>query len=98
MVRAPGCGPGSRGFESPHPPHNSKYLRRYLRRQAAKSWDFVGQAVGIALFSYHGGLFWGVNADRELVPDLDLLVAALAREFQELRKAVDQDRDKLASG
>ena len=21
LVRAPGCGPGGRGFESPHPPH-----------------------------------------------------------------------------
>ena len=55
---------------------------------------FEKQAVGIALFRYHGGLFWGVNADRELVPDLDLLVEALAREFKELCKAAEQDRDK----
>ena len=24
LVRAPGCGPGGRGFNSPHPPHFSK--------------------------------------------------------------------------
>jgi WS/DGAT/MGAT family acyltransferase len=45
------------------------------------------QALGIALFSYHGGLFWGLNADWDALPDLHVLVEALALDFQELKKA-----------
>jgi WS/DGAT/MGAT family acyltransferase len=48
---------------------------------------FKNQALGIALFSYHGGLFWGLNADWDALPDLHVLVEALALDFQELRKA-----------
>jgi WS/DGAT/MGAT family acyltransferase len=42
------------------------------------------QAVAIALFSYDGGLFWGVNADWDAVPDLPDLIRALDREFEAL--------------
>ena len=48
---------------------------------------FKNQALGIALFSYHGGLFWGLNADWDALPDLHVLVEALALDFQELQKA-----------
>jgi WS/DGAT/MGAT family acyltransferase len=48
---------------------------------------FKNQALGIALFSYHGGLFWGLNADWDALPDLHVLVEALALDFQELKKA-----------
>jgi WS/DGAT/MGAT family acyltransferase len=48
---------------------------------------YRNQALGIALFSYHGGLFWGLNADWDAVPDLHDLVEALATDFEELRKA-----------
>jgi WS/DGAT/MGAT family acyltransferase len=48
---------------------------------------FKNQALGIALFSYHGGLFWGLNADWDALPDLHVLVEALALDFQELEKA-----------
>jgi WS/DGAT/MGAT family acyltransferase len=48
---------------------------------------YKNQALGIALFSYHGGLFWGLNADWDLLPDLHRLVDALAADFEELRKA-----------
>jgi len=51
---------------------------------------FKNQALGIALFSYHGGLFWGVNADWDALPDLHLLVEALALDFRELEKAAHQ--------
>ena len=42
---------------------------------------FKNQALGIALFSYHGGLFWGLNADWDALPDLHVLVEALALFF-----------------
>jgi WS/DGAT/MGAT family acyltransferase len=47
---------------------------------------FENQALGIALFSYHGGLFWGLNADWDALPDLHVLAEALALDFQELQK------------
>jgi len=48
---------------------------------------YRSQALGVALFSYNGGLFWGLNADWDAVPDLHDLVEALALEFEALRKA-----------
>jgi WS/DGAT/MGAT family acyltransferase len=48
---------------------------------------FKNQALGIALFSYNGGLFWGLNADWDALPDLHDLVGALRADFEALRKA-----------
>jgi len=45
---------------------------------------FKGQALGVALFSYDGRLFWGFNTDWDAVPDLHDLVDAVEREFQAL--------------
>jgi diacylglycerol O-acyltransferase / wax synthase len=45
------------------------------------------QALGIALFSYNSGLFWGFNADWDAVPDLHELVEAISTEFEHLREA-----------
>jgi len=45
------------------------------------------QALGIALFSYNGGLFWGFNADWDAVPDLHELVDGIEREFAALHAA-----------
>ena len=47
---------------------------------------FANQGLGIALFSYCGGLHWGFNADWEAVPDLHDFVLAVEREFETLRK------------
>jgi diacylglycerol O-acyltransferase / wax synthase len=47
---------------------------------------FANQALGIALFSYDGGLFWGFAADWDAVPDLHDLVALVQSEFEALRK------------
>jgi WS/DGAT/MGAT family acyltransferase len=48
---------------------------------------FVNNALGIALFSYDGGLFWGFNADWDAVPDLHDVVAFVESEFEALAKA-----------
>jgi WS/DGAT/MGAT family acyltransferase len=45
---------------------------------------FQGQALGIALFSYDGRLFWGFNSDWDVVPDLHDLVGAVEREIDAL--------------
>ncbi len=47
---------------------------------------FENQALGIALFSYDGGLHWGFNADWNALPDLHEFVATLEQEFETLRK------------
>ena len=43
---------------------------------------FHNQALGIALFSYDGRLFWGFNADWDAVPDLHDVVGAVDAEFR----------------
>jgi diacylglycerol O-acyltransferase len=48
---------------------------------------FMGQALGIALFSNAGKLFWGFNADWDALPDLHEIVDAVDASFAELRKA-----------
>jgi WS/DGAT/MGAT family acyltransferase len=48
------------------------------------------QALGVALFSYAGGLFWGLNADWDAVPDLHDFVDALAAEFATLQTLAPQ--------
>ncbi len=47
------------------------------------------QCLGIALFSYLGGLYWGFNADWECVPDLHDFVVAIDASFRELCEAAD---------
>lgn len=46
-----------------------------------------GQALGVAMLGYDGGLFWGFNADWDAVPDLHELVLDVEQGFETLRKA-----------
>ncbi|UCE86311.1 MAG: wax ester/triacylglycerol synthase family O-acyltransferase [Deltaproteobacteria bacterium] len=50
---------------------------------------FVNNALGIALFSYSGGLYWGFNADWDLFPDLHDFVVAVNTSFHELCDAAE---------
>jgi len=45
---------------------------------------FEKQAVGVAVFSYDGRLYWGFNADYDEVPDLHELVRAVEHEHRDL--------------
>jgi WS/DGAT/MGAT family acyltransferase len=45
---------------------------------------FRNQGLGIALFSYAGGLYWGLNADWDGLPDVHEFTAALTGEFDDL--------------
>jgi WS/DGAT/MGAT family acyltransferase len=47
----------------------------------------LNQGLGIALFSHAGRLFWGFNADWEVVPDLHDFVIAIDAAFAELAAA-----------
>jgi WS/DGAT/MGAT family acyltransferase len=55
------------------------------------------QALGIALFSYNNGLFWGFNADWDAVPDLHELVEAIGTELEHLRAAAAAGPIEVAS-
>jgi hypothetical protein len=57
---------------------------------------YQNQALGIALFSYDGRLFWGFNADWDALPDLHDLVQAVDREFALLAEAADVDTGRSA--
>jgi len=51
-----------------------------------------GLGLGIALFSYDGKLYWGFNADYDLVPDLDQFVAFVREACEELRGIAQRAR------
>ncbi|MCP4965105.1 MAG: wax ester/triacylglycerol synthase family O-acyltransferase [bacterium] len=48
-------------------------------------WQTHG--IGVALFSYAGTVYWGLNADYDIVPDVDEFAAALEFAFDELHEA-----------
>ncbi len=48
-----------------------------------------GQALNVALFSYDGGLYWGLNADWDALPDLPLLAEQIRFAFGELQAAAE---------
>ncbi|MBW2294826.1 MAG: wax ester/triacylglycerol synthase family O-acyltransferase [Deltaproteobacteria bacterium] len=47
---------------------------------------FENQALGIALFSYDGSLYWGFNSCWDSMPELHEFTLAIEREFETLRK------------
>lgn len=46
---------------------------------------FENQGLGVALFSYDGRMWWGFNADWDLVPDLRAFAGDVEASFAELR-------------
>lgn len=47
-----------------------------------------GQGLAVGLTSYKGGVFYGLNADREAMPDLDVLAQCVPESLEELRGTV----------
>jgi hypothetical protein len=43
-----------------------------------------GQALSIGLTSYNGGVFYGLNADRDAMPDIDVLAGLIEESLAEL--------------
>jgi len=58
---------------------------------------FENQALGVALFSYDGKLFWGLNADWDAIPDLHDIVGGLQKEYDLLRSAAAAAPTPIAS-
>jgi hypothetical protein len=59
---------------------------------------FENQGLAIALFSYVDRLFVGLNADWDLVPDLDRVADDLRAAFAEVREAAERPAAARASG
>ena len=55
-------------------------------------------AVGVAALSYDGNVFFGVVADRDTVPDLDVLLSALRASVEDLLAVARADGVALADG
>jgi hypothetical protein len=47
-----------------------------------------GQALSIGLTSYDGGVFYGLNADRDAMPDVAVLAQCLEDSMAELLETV----------
>ena len=47
-----------------------------------------GQAVVVGLTSYNGGVFYGLNADRDAMPDVDVLAQCIEESLAELVETV----------
>jgi WS/DGAT/MGAT family acyltransferase len=58
--------------------------RLLVQYPAVPLW--AGHGVGIALFSYDGEVSWGLNADRDVVPDVAAFSTSIETAFGELRK------------
>ena len=56
----------------------------------------ASHSVGLAVFSYDGELFFCLNADRDSVPELDLLAGAIRGAITELRELADARGDSSA--
>ncbi|HVU72194.1 MAG TPA: wax ester/triacylglycerol synthase family O-acyltransferase [Mycobacteriales bacterium] len=48
-----------------------------------------GQGVSIGLTSYDGGVYYGLNADRDAMPDVDVLASCIEESLVELVATVD---------
>jgi WS/DGAT/MGAT family acyltransferase len=68
----------------PGPPFPVKLLGARMTEMYPLVPLFSNQALGVALFSYDGGLYWGLDADWDAMPDLHDFVLALESEFATL--------------
>jgi hypothetical protein len=55
------------------------------------------QNLGIALFSYNGGLHWGFNADWENFPDVHEFVEHLETSFDEYKQIAAAGRPEVSA-
>ena len=47
-----------------------------------------GQGLAVGITSYDGGLYYGFTADRDALPDVDVLATTVDEAFDELRSTV----------
>jgi diacylglycerol O-acyltransferase len=57
-----------------------------------------GHALAVGVTSYDGKVFFGVTADRDLVPDADVLGQCLGEALDELLDTATGDRPRAPRG
>jgi len=57
-----------------------------------------GHALAIGITSYDGGVFYGITADRDLLPDVDLLGQCLTEALDELLDTASGGRPRVPRG
>ena len=57
-----------------------------------------GHALAIGVTSYDGGVFYGITADRDLLPDVDLLGQCITDALEELDETIGAARRRPARG
>lgn len=57
-----------------------------------------GRAVSIGVTSYHGSVFYGIVADRDAVPDIDVLGQCISEALEELVETVGPRRGRAPRG
>jgi diacylglycerol O-acyltransferase len=58
----------------------------------------AGQALAIGVTSYNGKVFYGLNADRDAMPDIDVLAACVSDALDELVDASSSTRARAPRG
>ena len=56
------------------------------------------QAIAIGVTSYDGQVFYGITADRDLVPDADVLAAGISEALDELLDTAGEGRPRVPRG
>ena len=51
-----------------------------------------GQALAVGVTSYDGGVYYGLNADRDAMPDVDVLGQSIVDSLAELTDGADYSR------
>lgn len=57
-----------------------------------------GMAISIGLTSYNGGVFFGINADRDAMDDIDVLTACISEALEELLETTRRRRVRAKRG
>jgi diacylglycerol O-acyltransferase len=57
-----------------------------------------GHALAIGVTSYDGHVFYGITADRDLVPDADVFATCLSESLDELLDTVGDARPQVPRG
>lgn len=70
----------------PAPPITLYSLGAPMRRIVPMVPIFSGQALSVAAMGYDGRVFFGLNADRDAVPDLDLMRAGIEETIHDLSR------------
>ena len=59
---------------------------------------FPDHALSIGVTSYDGGVFYGVTADRDALPDVDTLGACILESLDELKESASESRQRAPRG